>query len=222
MNLVILGLPGAGKGTQAEKIVEAQPIPHISTGDIFRDAIQNKTPLGVEAKGYIDNGDLVPDEVTDNIVKERLAQPDTKNGFLLDGYPRTLEQAEKLDEILSGLNRKLDGVIQIDVPQGDLMERLTARYICKHCGASYHKLFNPTTVPGICDHCWGHEFYQRDDDKPETVKERLAVNVKESAPIVEYYRKHHLLHTIESNNARTPDQVFLDVLRILEALRKQK
>ncbi|KAF1301689.1 MULTISPECIES: adenylate kinase [Enterococcus] len=214
MNLVLMGLPGAGKGTQAEQIVAAYQIPHISTGDMFRAAMANKTTLGLEAKSYMDNGELVPDEVTNGIVKERLAEPDTDKGFLLDGFPRTLEQAKALDQMLNELGKKLDHVVEIHVPEEILVERLAGRFICRNCGATYHKIFNPTTVEGTCDRCGGHEFYQREDDKPETVKNRLAVNVKGSEPILAYYKEKGLLQSIDGN--REIDAVFSDVKKIIE------
>lgn len=214
MNLILMGLPGAGKGTQAEKIIAEYQIPQISTGDMFRAAIANQTALGLKAKEYMDRGDLVPDEVTNGIVKERLAQDDTKNGFLLDGFPRTLDQAKALDTMLADLGKKIDAVIDINVPEEVLVERLTGRYMCRSCGASFHKIFKPTTVEGTCDRCDGHEFYQRDDDKPETVKNRLAVNIKNSEPILAYYKEQGLLKSIDGN--RDIDAVFKDVQSIID------
>lgn len=214
MNLILMGLPGAGKGTQAEKIIAEYQIPQISTGDMFRAAIANQTALGLKAKEYMDRGDLVPDEVTNGIVKERLAQDDTKNGFLLDGFPRTLDQAKALDEMLADLGKKIDAVIDINVPEEVLVERLTGRYMCRSCGASFHKAFKPTKVEGTCDRCGGHEFYQRDDDKPETVKNRLAVNIKNSEPILAYYKEQGLLKSIDGN--RDIDAVFKDVQAIID------
>lgn len=214
MNLILMGLPGAGKGTQAEKIIAEYQIPQISTGDMFRAAIANQTALGLKAKEYMDRGDLVPDEVTNGIVKERLAQDDTKNGFLLDGFPRTLDQAKALDEMLADLGKKIDAVIDINVPEEVLVERLTGRYMCRSCGASFHKVFKPTKVEGTCDRCGGHEFYQRDDDKPETVKNRLAVNIKNSEPILAYYKEQGLLKSIDGN--RDIDAVFKDVQSIID------
>jgi len=177
MNLILMGLPGAGKGTQAQKILEDFDIPHISTGDIFRAAIKNETKMGLEAKKYIDQGNLVPDEVTNGIVKDRLAEADTANGFLLDGYPRNIDQAHALEQIGKDLNKPLDGVINIHVEPSVLVERLSGRFICRTCGATYHKLYKMPKVEGTCDVCGGHDFYQRDDDKPATVKNRLDVNV---------------------------------------------
>ena len=214
MNLILMGLPGAGKGTQAEKIIAEYQIPQISTGDMFRAAIANQTALGLKAKEYMDRGDLVPDEVTNGIVKERLAQDDTKNGFLLDGFPRTLDQAKALDTMLADLGKKIDAVIDINVPEEVLVERLTGRYMCRSCGASFHKVFKPTKVEGTCDRCGGHEFYQRDDDKPETVKNRLAVNIKNSEPILAYYKEQGLLKSIDGN--RDIDAVFKDVQSIID------
>ena len=157
LNLMLMGLPGAGKGTQAEKIVDEYKIPHISTGDIFRAAMKNGTPMGLEAKKFIDKGELVPDEVTNGIVKERLAKDDVNDGYMLDGFPRNMAQAEALDEFGKELGKSLNCVINIHVDPESLMERLTGRYICRDCGATYHKVFNPTKVEGTCDRCGGHE-----------------------------------------------------------------
>lgn len=214
MNLILMGLPGAGKGTQAEKIIAEYKIPHISTGDMFRAAMANETALGLKAKSYMDQGALVPDEVTNGIVKERLAQDDTKDGFLLDGFPRTLDQAKALDQMLKELGKKIDAVIDIHVPEEILVDRLAGRYMCRDCGATYHKVFNPTKVEGTCDRCGGHEFYQREDDKPETVKNRLAINIKSSEPILAYYKEEGLLQSIDGN--REIDAVFADVKKIIE------
>lgn len=214
MDLILLGLPGAGKGTQAEHITEHYNVPHISTGDIFRAAIKNETPLGLEAKKYMDAGDLVPDDVTNNIVKERLQEDDVKNGFLLDGYPRTLNQSEALKTNLEDLGRSLDAVIYLKVPTDVLMERLTGRYICSNCGATYHKIFNPTKVEGVCDRCGGTEFYQRDDDKPETVKKRIDVNKEQTAKLVEFYQAEGVLKEIDGN--RDENEVFADIQALLK------
>ena len=155
MNLVLMGLPGAGKGTQAERIVEEYNIPHISTGDMFRAAMKEETPLGLEAKSYMDKGELVPDEVTIGIVRERLAKDDCQKGFLLDGFPRTVAQAEALEQLLAEMDRRLDYVINIEVNKDSLLERLTGRRICKDCGATYHLVFNPPAKEGVCDRCGG-------------------------------------------------------------------
>ena len=218
MNLLIMGLPGAGKGTQAAKIVEEFGVPHISTGDMFRTAMANKTEMGVLAKSFIDKGELVPDKVTNGIVKERLAQDDiAEKGFLLDGYPRTIEQAHALDETLKNLDLKLDGVINIDVNPDSLIERLSGRFICRSCGATYHKVFNPTKVEGTCDACGGHDFYQREDDKPETVKRRLDVNIAQGAPIIEHYRKAGIVFDIQGN--QDINDVFADIEKAISSLK---
>ncbi|USS85787.1 adenylate kinase [Fructilactobacillus myrtifloralis] len=201
MNLLIMGLPGAGKGTQADFIVEQYGIPHISTGDIFRAAIKQQTPLGVKAQTYIDRGDLVPDDVTCGIVEERLQQPDTQPGYLLDGFPRTIVQAEQLEKMTTKLAKPLDAVLNIDVDPQTLVERLSGRFICKNCGATYHKLYKKPRVEGTCDVCGGHVFYQRSDDKPETVKNRLDVNLKMNTPLIDFYSKRKLLHTVDGNQA---------------------
>ncbi|AKO90815.1 adenylate kinase [Priestia filamentosa] len=212
MNLVLMGLPGAGKGTQAEQMVEYYNIPHISTGDMFRAAIKEGTDLGVKAKQFMDKGELVPDEVTIGIVRERLAKDDCKEGFLLDGFPRTVAQAEALENILEELKRPLDYVINIDVDQDILMERLTGRRICKNCGATYHLVFNPPSQEGTCDKCGG-ELYQREDDNPETVSNRLAVNVKQSQPLLDFYNQKGYLRNIKGDQDIT--KVFEDIRALL-------
>lgn len=161
----------------------------------------------------MDKGELVPDEVTNGIVKERLAESDTEDGFLLDGFPRTLDQAEALDNMMQDLSKKIDAVIEIKVPEEVLVERLSGRYICRNCGATYHKIFNPPKVEGTCDRCGGHDFYQRDDDKPETVRNRISVNVKNNEPILEHYDKKGLLYSIDGN--REIDEVFAEIQQIL-------
>lgn len=216
LNLILMGLPGAGKGTQAQYIVDEYHIPHISTGDMFREAMANKTEMGLKAKEFIDKGDLVPDDVTVGIVKERLSQPDTEPGFLLDGFPRTLAQADALAEMTDVLNKPLSAVINIDVDPKVLTDRLTGRFICKTCGATYHKLYHMPKVPDTCDVCGGHEFYQRDDDKPEAVKNRLDVNIKMNTPLVSYYDERNLLHTV--NGDQEIDAVWQDVDAILRSL----
>lgn len=213
INIILLGLPGAGKGTLSERIVDKYHIAHISTGDMFREAMAKKTPVGLEAKSYIDKGDLVPDEVTAKLVEERLKQSDTDKGYILDGFPRTVVQAEMLQKITKELNKPLTNVIALDVPEEVLVKRLSARYICKTCGATYNKISNPTKVPGVCDHCGGHEFYQREDDKPEVVKNRLKVNEKMNAPLRGFYEKEGILSVV--NGEQAPDKVFSDVDTIL-------
>ena len=195
MNLLIMGLPGAGKGTQAAKIVEGYQVAHISTGDMFRAAMANQTEMGVLAKSYIDRGDLVPDDVTNGIVKERLSQADIREkGFLLDGFPRTIDQAYALDQILKELDLKLEGVINIEVDPNSLLERLSGRIIHKETGETYHKVFNPPAGDYNED-----DYYQREDDKPESVKRRLEVNIAQGAPIIEHYRAEGLVHDIDGN-----------------------
>ncbi|MCV3755795.1 adenylate kinase [Limosilactobacillus fermentum] len=216
MNLVLMGLPGAGKGTQAQLIVKDFDIPHISTGDIFRAAIKNQTPMGVEAKKFIDKGELVPDEVTNGIVQERLAQDDTKDGFMLDGFPRNLAQADALNAMLVDSDRQLDAVINIHVRPEVLVERLSGRIICRNCGTTYHRLYNPTKVEGTCDVCGGHDFYQRDDDKPETVKNRLDVNIKLNTPLIDFYKKQGVLYTIDGE--QDIDKVYQAVKEVLTNL----
>ena len=217
LNLMLMGLPGAGKGTQAEKIVDEYKIPHISTGDIFRAAMKNGTPMGLEAKKFIDKGELVPDEVTNGIVKERLAKDDVNDGYMLDGFPRNMAQAEALDEFGKELGKSLNCVINIHVDPESLMERLTGRYICRDCGATYHKVFNPTKVEGTCDACGGHDFYQREDDKPETVKRRLDVNIAQGAPIIEHYRKAGIVFDIQGN--QDINDVFADIEKAISSLK---
>ena len=184
MHIILMGPPGAGKGTQAANLVKRYGILHISTGDMFREAVKEGTPLGKEAKSYMDAGKLVPDEVTIGIVRERLSKPDCKKGFILDGFPRTVEQADALNEILADNGLKLTGVLNINVPAADLIERAVGRRICKNCGHSFHVKFNPTKVEGVCDDCGGTT-YQRADDSEETMKSRLSVYESSTRPLIE-------------------------------------
>ncbi len=216
VNLVLMGLPGAGKGTQAERIVEKYNIPHISTGDMFRAAIKDSTELGLQAKSFMDKGELVPDEVTIGIVRERLSQDDCSQGFLLDGFPRTVAQAEALEKILSDLDRQLQYVINIDVDKSILMERLTGRRICKSCGATYHLVFNPPAVNDVCDRCGG-ELYQRADDNEETVQNRLDVNLKQTQPLLDFYEVKGYVRNI--NGQQDINIVFEDINKLLSTLR---
>ena len=205
MNIVLMGLPGAGKGTQADKIVEKYEIPHISTGDMFRAAIQEGTELGVKAKSFMDQGALVPDEVTIGIVRERLSKADCGKGFLLDGFPRTVPQAKALDELLSELGRSIEYVLNIQVEMDELVARLSGRRICKECGTSYHLIFNPPKVEGKCDKDGG-ELYQRADDNPETVTNRLEVNMTQTAPLLSFYDEKSVLTNIDGQ--QNIDKVF--------------
>ncbi len=207
-----MGPPGAGKGTQAEKLTEILNIPHISTGDMFRKAIKDQTDLGKQAKSFMDKGELVPDEVTVGIVKDRIKEEDCKNGFLLDGFPRTVVQANALGKMLEDLGIKLDSVINVEVPYKDLIGRLTGRRICRSCGATYHMIFNPPKGEGVCDKCGG-ELYQRDDDTEETAKNRLLVYEKQTAPLLEYYNNTGLLVNINGNQLM--EEVLAEILKVL-------
>ncbi|GAA0597134.1 adenylate kinase [Virgibacillus siamensis] len=213
MNLILMGLPGAGKGTQAVKINEKYNIPHISTGDMFRLAIKEGTELGNKAKSYMDQGELVPDEVTIGIVKERLGKDDCKNGFLLDGFPRTIAQAEALQSILSEMNETIDYVLHVDVPKEKLLERLTGRRICPTCGATYHVIYNPPKEEGKCDKD-GSELVQREDDQEETVKNRLDVNLKQAQPLLDYYKEKGYLVKVDGD--QEIDRVFQDIQAKIE------
>lgn len=213
MNMIFLGLPGAGKGTQAKKICSKYNIPHIATGDIFRNAIKNETPLGREAKSYIDKGELVPDEVTIGIVRNRLKENDCADGFILDGFPRTIKQAEALDKIMNELNKDLDLAIYIKVAEKELIKRLSGRRVCEDCGVTYHVEFNPPEKRGICDKCGG-KLIQRSDDKEETVKNRIEVNKKKTVKLMDYYQNKNLLKTVESSGGI--ENVFKKIVKIIE------
>ena len=197
MKIVLLGPPGAGKGTQAEVLTKKLLVPHISPGDMFRAAIKNGTAMGIEAKGYMDRGQLVPDEVTVGIIKDRIAQSDCSGGFLLDGFPRTIAQAEALDKLLEDKGG-LDAVLNISVPLEKLVERLTGRRMCRKCGAIYHMLYNAPAKEGVCDACGG-ELYQRDDDKLETVTNRLDVYEAQTAPLIGFYEQQGKLFTVNGD-----------------------
>lgn len=188
MNLILLGPPGAGKGTQAAKIIEKYRIPHISTGDIFRKNIKEGTPLGKRAQEYMNKGELVPDDLVIEIALDRLTEADCEKGFLLDGFPRTVDQAEALDEFLTGEGKKVDFVLDIDVPKAELLSRLVGRRVCKDCGATYHIVNIPSKKEGICDKCGG-QLYQRADDVAETVENRVEVYNSQTKPLVAYYEK---------------------------------
>jgi adenylate kinase len=212
VKVVLFGPPGAGKGTQAKSICNRYSIPHISTGDIFRKNISENTPLGIEAKKYIDNGQLVPDEVTINMVKDRLQAEDCKLGYLLDGFPRTVHQANALEEFLYDRKESLDTALLIQVPSEFILERMTGRRVCPSCGASYHVKFNPTKIESKCDVC-GSDIIQRKDDSEETVKERLAVYERQTQPLIEYYKDKDLLSVVDGTKAI--NEVFESICKIL-------
>lgn len=207
-NLVLLGPPGAGKGTQASRIVAEYGIPHVSTGDILRAAVKNQTPMGLEAKKYMEAGELVPDSVVIGIVKDRLKEPDTANGFLMDGFPRTIPQAEALDSALDELDRAITKVIVLLVDEELLVERLTGRRICRNCQRPYHVLFNRPITKDVCDECGG-ELYQRADDSEETVRNRLDVYRKQTEPLVDYYDQQGVVLRVDG--AQDPEKVFDDI-----------
>jgi adenylate kinase len=212
VNIIFMGPPGAGKGTQAERIVDEFGIPHISTGDAFRLAMKQETPLGVEAKKYVDQGLLVPDEITIGIVRDRIGQPDCSKGFLLDGFPRTISQAEALDEIAASMERDIEHVVNLQVDRNLLLARLTGRRICKSCGATYHILFNPPARENVCDKCSG-ELYQRSDDNEEKVGTRLDEYTNKTAPLLEYYRNKGILR--EVNGEQEIDTVTAQISTLL-------
>jgi adenylate kinase len=213
LNVVLLGAPGSGKGTQAERIVPAFGLPHVSTGDMLRAAVKEGTELGLVAKRYMDAGELLPDEVVVSIIRERLAQPDAARGFLLDGFPRTIEQARTLDEMLAVSGRKLTTVLLIDVPEEELVQRLSGRRACRVCGRGCNVVFDPPKVEGVCDACGG-DLFQRDDDNDETVRNRLAVYQRQTTPLVGYYADRGVLQTVFGGGG-TPDEVFADVGAVL-------
>ena len=214
MHIILMGPPGAGKGTQAVNLVKRYGLLHISTGDTFREAVKEGTLLGKEAKSYMDAGKLVPDEVTIGIVRERLSKPDCKKGFILDGFPRTVEQADALSEILKDNGMKLTAVVNISAPIQDLLERAVGRRICKNCGHSFHVKFHPTKVEGVCDDCGGAT-YQRADDSEETIKSRLSVYESSTRPLIEYYKKAGVYKEIDGRQDIA--KVEADLAAVLEA-----
>ncbi len=214
MKIIMLGAPGAGKGTQAKQIADKYKIPHISTGDIFRANIKQGTELGKKAKAYMDQGALVPDELTCDLVMDRIGQDDCKNGFVLDGFPRTIPQAEALDAALTKIGQKMDYAIDVDVPDENIVNRMSGRRACLNCGATYHIVAIPTKVEGICDRC-GSEVVLRDDDKPETVQKRLTVYHEQTQPLIDYYKKQGILKTVDGT--RPMEQVFTEITAILGA-----
>lgn len=212
MKIVMLGAPGAGKGTQAKMLAEKCGIPHISTGDIFRANIKEGTELGKQAKSYMDQGKLVPDSLTIQLIMDRLGKDDCKKGYILDGFPRTIPQAESLDAALKNVNDKLDFAVDVEVPDENIKERMSGRRACLSCGATYHIAFAPPKTEGVCDHCSG-ELVLRDDDKPETVQERLVVYHNQTQPLIQYYEKQNLLVTIDGT--QPVEKVFQDILTTL-------
>ena len=212
MNIILLGAPGVGKGTQAKKLIEKYDIPQISTGDILRKAVADGTPLGKEAKSYMDSGGLVPDSVVIGLVKERLAQDDCKKGYILDGFPRTTPQAEALDAVLAEMNSPLDTALSVDVDPDILMKRLTGRRTCKSCQQMYNVHFTPSQKEGVCDKCNG-ELFQRADDKEDTIKNRLEVYEKSTAPLIDYYGKKNILKSVEGMGS--VDDIFNKVCSVL-------
>ena len=212
MKIIMLGAPGAGKGTQAKMIAEKCGIPHISTGDIFRDNIKNGTALGARAQEYMDKGLLVPDELVCDLVVDRIQQADCEKGYILDGFPRTIPQAEALENALNAIEQKLDYAIDIDVPDENIINRMSGRRACVGCGATYHVLFNPTKVEGKCDVC-GESLILRDDDKPETVKKRLDVYHTQTQPLIDFYTERKVL--VEVDGTQSMDKVFDDIMKIL-------
>lgn len=210
----MLGAPGAGKGTQAKQIADKYGIPHISTGDIFRANLKQGTELGKKAKEYMDQGLLVPDELTCDLVMDRIGQEDCKNGFVLDGFPRTIPQAEALDKALANINEKMDYAVDVDVPDENIVNRMSGRRACINCGATYHIVSIPTKVEGICDRC-GEKVVLRDDDQPETVKKRLNVYHEQTQPLIDYYKKQDILRTVDGTQPM--EQVFGAIVEILGA-----
>ncbi len=213
MQIVLFGPPGAGKGTQAKFISEEFNVPHISTGDILRENVREGTELGKKAKSYMDKGELVPDALLIDLIKDRLQKPDTRRGFMLDGFPRTLKQAEALDGILDDINKNLNAIVNIDVGAGELIKRLSGRVTCKACQATYNVRSNPPRVEGICDRCGG-ELYQRADDAETAIKNRIDVYTKQTQPLIDYYRKKGLL--VDVDGEREIDEVLSDIVKALE------
>lgn len=214
MKIIMLGAPGAGKGTQAKMLADKYQIPHISTGDIFRANIKNNTELGQKAKVYMDQGMLVPDELTCDLVVDRIKQEDCKEGYILDGFPRTIPQAECLDKALETLNDKIDYAVDVEVPDENIIRRMSGRRACTSCGATYHIVYNPTKEEGICDRC-GKELVLREDDAPETVTKRLAVYHEQTQPLIDYYRNKEVL--AEVDGTKDMQEVFDAIVNILEA-----
>lgn len=214
MKIIMLGAPGAGKGTQAKKIAEKYQIPHVSTGDIFRTNIKEGTELGRKAKEYMDQGALVPDQLTIGMLMDRIQKEDCKDGYVLDGFPRTIPQAESLQKAITEMGQQIDFAINIDIPDENIINRMSGRRACISCGATYHIVYNPSKVPGICDVC-GSELVLRDDDKPETVKKRLSVYHAQTRPLIDYYKEAGVLVNVDGTQAL--NKVFSDITDILGA-----
>ena len=214
MKIIMLGAPGAGKGTQAKRIAEKYQVPHISTGDIFRANIKAGTELGKKAKAYMDQGALVPDELVVDLVADRVKQPDCEKGYVLDGFPRTIPQAESLTAALKERGEKMDYAIDVDVPDENIINRMSGRRACLACGATYHIAYNPPKKEGVCDQC-GEPLVLRKDDKPETVKNRLEVYHQQTQPLIDYYKKEGILAQVDGT--QNMDQVFEDIVKILGA-----
>ena len=212
MKIIMIGAPGAGKGTQAKKIAAQYSIPHISTGDIFRANIKNNTELGQKAKTYMDKGELVPDSLVVDLIMDRFKEADCANGYVLDGFPRTIPQAEALDNALKANGEKVDFAINVEVPDENIINRMSGRRACVGCGATYHIKYNPTKVEGVCDAC-GEKLILRDDDKPETVKNRLSVYHEQTQPLIDYYNKAGVL--AEVDGTKDMEDVFKDIVNIL-------
>lgn len=212
MNLILLGPPGAGKGTQAKMMIDAYQIPQISTGEILRAALKEKTPLGLKAKEYMDKGLLVPDEVVIDIIRERLKEADCQKGYILDGFPRTVAQAQALDKVLTEMNTAIDHVISIEIDKGELVKRLTGRRTCRQCGQGYHVIFDPPINKDLCGKCQG-ELYQRDDDNEDTVRNRLDVYDSQTFPLIQYYKEKGLIRSIEGQGGI--QQIFDRIVKVL-------
>ena len=213
--IVLLGGPGAGKGTQAERLAGNLGIPQVSTGDLFREHLKKETELGLEARQYMDRGELVPDEVTVSMVRERLSRPDAARGAILDGFPRNIAQAEALEALLGDLGARLDAVFYIEVPKDVLLKRLSGRWTCRSCGAMYHEIFNPPEQSGVCDRCGG-ELYQRPDDTPETQRHRIEVYFEQTAPLIDYYRDRGGL--VEVDGRQGIEEIQADLLDLIKEL----
>ena len=214
MDLILLGAPGAGKGTQAKMMADRWEIPQVSTGDILREAVKEGRPLGLEAKSFMDRGELVPDRVVIGIIGERLEEKDAAGGFILDGFPRTIPQAEALQEILADLGREISCVLSIEVEEEKLVVRLTGRRICRNCGQSYHLVFNPPARDGICGRCGG-DLYQRDDDKEETIRQRLTVYREQTQPLVAFYESKNLIKRIDGSDSK--EKIFSRIVEVVES-----